>query len=79
VAQCVRPDRKAAVGAKQLEAGNELIIAIEPLVGPRPSSPAGSVALPDRMIKAGLSCDLSDSFSFLVVANVGVCWVPIPA
>jgi hypothetical protein len=39
----------------------------------------GSVALADRMIKAGLSCDLSDSFSLLVAANVRVCRVPVPA
>jgi hypothetical protein len=38
----------------------------------------GSVALPDRVIKAGLSCDLSDSFAFLDAAELGVCSVPGP-
>src|SRR5438128_2474148 len=38
----------------------------------------GSVALPDRVIKAGLSCDPSDAFLVLVAANVGVYRVPVP-
>jgi hypothetical protein len=31
------------------------------------------------MIKAGLRCEVSESPSSVVSANVGVCWVPVPA
>jgi hypothetical protein len=48
-------------------------------LGPDTVGREGSVALPDGMIKAGLSCDLSDSFSLVVAANVGICRVPVPA
>ena len=39
----------------------------------------GSVALTDHLLKAGLSCEVSDSFTPVVATEDRVCWVSVPA